>query len=162
PPAIRPWTAQLETALCRWAAPQDLMDSYFRAQNCGTGAAFARELLDSMNIRFELDRRDLERIPAAGASLVVSNHPYGIVEGLILTILLDSVRPDYRIAVNSLLGGVTAMRTEAVLLNPFETADAVAQNCKPLRQCLDWLGRGGLLAMFPAGEVAHLKLGQNS
>lgn len=78
------------------------------------------------------------------------------MEGLVLTVLLGAVRPDFRIGANSLLSGVDAMRNHLIPMNPFETHGAMAENCRALRKCLDWLAGGGLLAMFPAGEVAHL------
>src|SRR5262249_21664316 len=48
------------------------------------------------------------------------------------------------------------IRDHTVLVNPFETPSATRENHGPLRYCLQWLEGGGLLAMFPAGEVAHL------
>jgi putative hemolysin len=142
--------------------PRDLLEIYLRAQESETGAHFAQRLLESLNIRFEVDPADLKRIPASGAAMVAANHPYGIVEGLVLTILLDSVRRDFHIVANSMLSGVAALRAQTVLLNPFRTAGSVVQNRQPLRQCVRCLSGGGLLAMFPAGEVAHLDLGRQS
>jgi putative hemolysin len=132
------------------------MASLERAQDSGRGAAFARNLLEALQIRFEVERADLARIPRQGAALVVANHPFGIVEGLIVPVLLGSVRDDYRIVANSILASLGGLRDVLVPVNPFETTQAHVENRRPLRACLEWLSRAGLLAMFPAGEVAHL------
>jgi putative hemolysin len=156
PAPIRAWAAPAESALRRWVLPPDLMASLERAQDSGRGAAFAHNLLEALQIRFEVDRADLRRIPRQGAALVVANHPFGIVEGLILPVLLGSVRDDYRIVANSILAGLTGLQDVLVPVNPFETSQANLDNRRPLRACLEWLSRSGLLAMFPSGEVAHL------
>jgi putative hemolysin len=156
PAPIRVWAAPAEAVLRRWVLPPDLMASLERAQDSGRDAAFARNLLEALQIRFEVDRADLRRIPSRGAALVVANHPFGIVEGLILPVLLGSVRDGYRIVANSILAGLGGLRDVLVPVNPFETTRANLENRRPLRACLQWLSRSGLLAMFPAGEVAHL------
>ena len=156
PAPIRAWAAPAEVVLRRWVLPPDLMAILEHAQASGRGAAFARNLLEAFEIRFEVDRADLGRIPRQGAALVVANHPFGIVEGLILPVLLGSVRDDYRIVANSILASLGGLRDVLVPVNPFETTQANFENRRPLRACLEWLSRSGLLAMFPAGEVAHL------
>jgi putative hemolysin len=156
PAPLRAWAAPAEAALRRWVLPPDLMASLERAQTSGPGAAFARNLMEALEIRFEVDRRDLGRIPRHGPALVVANHPYGIVEGLILPVLLGSVRQDYRIVANAILAGLGGLRDVLIPVNPFETTQANFENRRPLRACLEWLSNSGLLAMFPSGEVAHL------
>jgi putative hemolysin len=138
------------------------MASLERAQDSGRGAAFASNFLEALQIRFEVDRADLARIPRQGAALVVANHPFGIVEGLILPVLLGRVRDDYRIVANSILASLGGLRDVLVPVNPFENAQANLENRRPLRACLEWLSRTGLLAMFPAGEVAHLDWTEHS
>jgi len=41
-------------------------------------------------------------------------------------------------------------------VNPFGRKESIGGNAGALRECYAWLRRGGLLAAFPAGEVAHL------
>jgi putative hemolysin len=87
---------------------------------------------------------------------VVANHPFGIVEGLILTALFGSLRQDARILANSMIAGIPELRSQLILVNPFETSTARRQNIAPLRTTLEWLSQGGLLTIFPGGEVASL------
>ena len=162
PPAIRTWAQPLEPALLRLLIPGELMDSFEKARTAGGGASFARSLLESLNIRFTVDTSDLARVPISGPAIVVANHPYGFVEGLILAVMLDGLRRDYKIVANALLAGVAKMLDQMILVNPFETPSAVLENRAPLREALRWLSRGGLLAMFPAGEVAHLNWREHS
>jgi putative hemolysin len=122
----------------------------------GSGARFASSLLEQLEIRFTVAPEDYARIPRSGAALVVANHPYGIVEGLILAVILDAIRPDYKLVANALLSRIDAIAGHTILVNPFGTSAANAENRGPLRNCIRWLSSGGLLAVFPAGKVAHL------
>jgi len=162
PHTLRFWAEPLAPALHKLLIPTEVMDSFENARRSGTGARFARRLLESLDIRFQVDDGDLERIPARGPAMIVANHPYGIVEGLIFMALLDRVRQDLKILANSLLGGIPELREQMILVNPFQTPTAQYENRAPLRAALDWLAGGGLLSVFPAGEVAHLDWKEHS
>jgi putative hemolysin len=84
----------------------------------------------------------------------MANHPFGVLEGLLLAAMLRSVRQDVRILTNSLLRPIRELDEICIWVNPFESSSARAANPRPLRQALRWLRRGGLLVVFPAGEVA--------
>jgi putative hemolysin len=162
PPGLGPWAGPVEIALQRWIVPPELVRILDRAHSSETAAAFARCVLDELGIGFAVEGSDLDRIPRCGPTVIVANHPFGIAEGLILMALLDPIRKDFKIVANSLLSGIAAIGNNTVLVNPFETSVAVRQNQRPLRDCLRWLAGSGLLAMFPAGEVAHLRWGERS
>jgi putative hemolysin len=55
--------------------------------------------LTSMGVGYDLSAEDLRNIPTRG-SLVVANHPFGGVEGVILGAVLLQVRSDLRILAN--------------------------------------------------------------
>jgi len=72
------------------------------------------------------------------------------------------VRPDSKILANSVLGGIGELRAKLILVNPFGSAAAHKQNLAPLREAHEWLSGGGLLAIFPGGEVASLNWKERS
>jgi putative hemolysin len=162
PAALRGLAEPLQPALHRLLIPDPVMEGLEAARRSGTGGAFARSFLSYLDIRFAVDEADVTRIPAGGPAMVVANHPYGIVEGLILTALLDRVRPDFKILANDMLGAIPEMCGRLILVNPFETRAAHIGNRAPVREVFTWLRGGGLLAVFPAGEVAHLDWKQHS
>jgi putative hemolysin len=155
PAPFRNRSVLLERAICRLLSPADLSRRFHRAQRHNAGLQFARTLLNDLEIHVNAPSPDLARIPSTGAAIIVANHPYGFAEGLILSALLDSIRPDYKLVGNSLLSGVASLRSHLILVNPFENEAAMNENRAPVRQTLDWLAEGGALVMFPAGEVSH-------
>jgi putative hemolysin len=142
--------------------PAVVMDAIKSARECRAGADFARRMLHLLDIRYQVEERDLARITTSGPSVVVANHPFGIVEGLILVAVLEHVRPDSKLVANAVLGGLGELSGSLILVNPFETPDARRENLAGLREALRWLSRGGLLAVFPAGEVASLNWKEHS
>src|SRR5262245_50462678 len=62
-------------------------------------AAAVRKL--ELDVRF--DRRQLEKIPATGPCVVVANHPYGVLDGLVIGWLIEQARRDFVILTNAVL-----------------------------------------------------------
>ncbi|HJY42827.1 MAG TPA: hypothetical protein VJ303_16355, partial [Steroidobacteraceae bacterium] len=71
---------------------------------------FAAQALEFLQVRFELDERQLERIPRSGPAVVVANHPYGGLEGLFLIAQLQKYRSDSRFIANDLLARIPEIR----------------------------------------------------
>jgi putative hemolysin len=78
-----------------------------------------------------------------------------MLEGAILGVLLPRVRPDVKIMANYLLAGLPEIEQHCIFVDPFNGPGSIAINCRALRQAIDWLKSGGLLVIFPAGEVSH-------
>jgi putative hemolysin len=121
--------------------------------------SFLDRCLDLLEVRIEVRADDLSKIPSTGPTVLVSNHPYGGIEGMALALLLlRTVRPDVRIMANYFLGRIPELRELFFLVDPFETRDSARRNMTALRQAVQWVRNGRLLVVFPAGEVAHLNL----
>lgn len=163
PPAVANLVRPLEPALLKVLFPDRLLRSVPEPGSCGDSAAkFAQQLLENLSIRHQISDADLLRIPASGSAMVIANHPFGFLEGLLLFTLLERVRADYRIVANGLLASVEALRSRLIFVNPFQENASPQENGKSLRASLEWLESGGLLVMFPAGEVAHLNWRERS
>lgn len=132
-------------------------DLYHRVQQSPDGFKLD-SLLAAMRIRLRVDATDQARIPVSGPVVVVANHPYGILDGAILTVLLTRVRPDVKILTNFLLGDTPELAEHCIFVDPFQSDRSIASNRRALREALSWLDQGGLLAIFPAGEVSHLQM----
>lgn len=117
---------------------------------------FLAALLHSLQVSYDFSAGDLARIPARGPVVVVANHPFGGVEGIILPSLLGKVRQDVKILANYMLQPVTQLQDLFIYVDPFGTRGSARANLAGLREALLWLQQGGVLGVFPAGEVSHL------
>lgn len=136
-----------------------LANIYRQARGRATSPSeFAAQALDILQVRFELDERQLERIPRTGPAVVVANHPYGGLEGLYLIAQLQRYRSDSLFIANELLARIPEIRDVLLPVDAFGGARAARKNAKSLRAALRHVRSGGLLMMFPAGAVSHLHL----
>jgi putative hemolysin len=119
---------------------------------------FLTRSMELLGLRYEVPQEELDRIPKEGPLVLVANHPFGLVEGMIMADLVRKVRPDIKIMANQLLGLLPQTQSYVISVDPFGTRDAKMTNRAPLRQALDWAREGHALGIFPAGEVAHLDL----
>jgi putative hemolysin len=132
---------------------------YVRARN--RGSSFVLEnLLREMDVEVSAEAADLERIPKTGPVVVVANHPYGILDGAVLAVLLSQVRPDVKVMTNFLLEGVRELEASCIFVDPLGMPKSQERNRRALKQSVEWLRQGGMLAVFPAGEVSHWQLPQ--
>ncbi|TAJ16299.1 MAG: GNAT family N-acetyltransferase [Planctomycetota bacterium] len=129
-----------------------------RAAEPPDAADFARTALDVLGVEVEVADADLELVPRRDAAIVVSNHPFGGVDGIALAALLTRRRPDVKLLANALLARIEELRPLLIFVDAFGGRDAAARNAAGLREALRWLQDGHLLAVFPAGEVSSLSL----
>ena len=132
-------------------------DLYRRVQRSPQGFCL-ETLLAEMRIELKVHCADQERISTTGPVVVVANHPYGVLDGALLTVLLTRVRPDVKVLTNFLLGDIPELRRNCIFVDPFQTDHSVESNRKAIREALAWLESGGMLAIFPAGEVSQFHM----
>jgi putative hemolysin len=122
-------------------------------------------LIAEMRVELRIDSGDATRIPATGPVVVVANHPFGMLDGVVLAALLTRVRSDVKLLTNYLLRDVPELAPHCIFVDPFQadcgaSARGMNVNRRAVREALTWLRSGGMLAIFPAGEVSHLQLNQ--
>ncbi len=114
-------------------------------------------LLRHLEINVSVSNKDLDHIPRSGPVLLVLNHPFGILDGAILWTLVSRIRTDAKILANGILTAIPELRNLLIPVDPFEVREAVWTNQRGIRQSIEFLGAGGLLIVFPAGEVSHFR-----
>lgn len=137
---------------------EQLRESYRRLPPAHDACSFARQALSALNVGMEVTHDDLARIPQRGACIVVANHPHGGLDGLCLVSMLLGVRTDVKILANAFLMGIAELRDLFLEVDPFGGLQARRFNRQGVRAALKWLAQGGMLVMFPAGEVSSLDL----
>ncbi len=118
---------------------------------------FAESALVALGVQCKVNAAELAKIPVRGPLVVVANHPYGAVEGLMIIALLRRVRPDIKVMANYLLQRIPQLASQVIAVDPFGASQSARRNIGPLRDSLRWLKQGGVLVVFPAGEVSHFK-----
>lgn len=129
-----------------------------RAQGYEVEIAQGRSFWDVIPERFGLSLEvisgSLESIPANGPLVLIANHPYGILDGLMMGHILDRVRGDFRILANSVFRRAEALNRVILPISFDETKDAVRQNLETRTTALRYLNDGGAIGVFPGGTVS--------
>lgn len=120
-----------------------------------TSETFFQRTLEVLGCRYEVSESDLQRIPATGPVVVVSNHPLGGLDGIILGDLLRRRRTDVKLMANFMLKKIRFAEDHMIFVDPFAADKPASHNIAPLRESLKHLKNGGLLAVFPGNKVSH-------
>ncbi len=135
-----------------------LNDAYASITSQTQYTNFFYTCLEFLNIDLHINASDIQKIPSAGPLVVVANHPFGGLDGIILGAILTTVRPDVKILGNYMLRHIPELYEFVIPIDPFKKKNSMLKNIKPLKQTIDWLQKGGALGTFPAGEVSHFKV----
>ena len=152
---VKRFLAPVEPAIQRFLLVDRLGELLRSACRETQGGEVFERLLSLLDVTYRASPEDIARIPATGAVVVTANHPFGFLEAAIMAVVLRRVRPDFKIMANSLLASVPELRERFIFVNPYGGSQSIRENRKPMRECLDWLERGGALALFPSGDVAR-------
>lgn len=123
--------------------------------NSTDAGQYSVRMLEQLDVECPVGEEDLARIPASGPLVIVANHPFGLLEGLVLSAVLGRVRPDYRFLANDALLGVPAICDRIIPVDVLRGKNSPLGNARAFREAARWLKGGGAVAIFPAGEVSN-------
>jgi putative hemolysin len=154
-----PWKANTIRAI-EWSTGKlTLLRLVRRFEKMGPaeGQAFWGQAFKLMGIDVQTPSEQIARIPKEGPIVIVSNHPHGLLDGMLLAELIGHVRQDYKILTRSLLTGVREIE-QFMIPVPFpHESTALAQSLEMRARTMEHLKNGGVIALFPSGAVASSK-----
>ncbi len=108
-----------------------------------------------LNLSISYDAASLDALPATGPLIIIANHPFGLIDGLLVGHLAKRVRGDFKVLTNARLYPPDAEVQQFILPIDFDpTATARATNLATRATARAHLKAGGCLIVFPAGGVA--------
>ena len=118
------------------------------------GDQCAASLLDILRTTYSVDAAELANIPGEGACIIVSNHPTGGMDGVLLIDMLSKVRADVKFMGNFILQRIKSLSQYFIPVDPYRQHDPQG-NVRGVKMAADHLLEGGVLVVFPAGEVSR-------
>ena len=119
------------------------------------GREFADHLIENMGITIDVSPEQLESIPKEGGFVMVSNHPFGGIEGVMLLSAIAKVRPDFKLMANFILSHIPNLKECFFSVNPFEKNPEWKSSVGGIKGAMLHIAAGNGLGVFPAGEVSR-------
>ena len=89
--------------------------------------------------------------------IIVSNHPFGLLDGLIISSIVSNIRTDYKILINEEITQIDLIKKYLLPIKFSEITEDIKGNIKSKKNAIKFVNDGGLLILFPSGEVATSK-----
>ncbi len=118
------------------------------------GRDFWEVLVERYGLSLDIIGGSLDLIPREGPLILIANHPYGILDGLMMGHILSRTRGDFRILAHKVFRKAADLDRVILPISFDETKEAVALNLETRKTALSYLGQGGAIGIFPGGTVS--------
>ena len=118
------------------------------------GRDFWAVMVERYGLSLDVVGGSLINIPRDKPVILIANHPYGILDGLMMGHILSTVRGDFRILANSVFKKAEELNRVLLPISFDDTREAMAMNIATRKESLRYLGAGGAIGVFPGGTVS--------
>ncbi len=118
------------------------------------GRNFWEVIVERYNIEMNIVEGSLEEIPKKGPVVIVSNHPFGILDGLLLGYILSKSRKDFKIIANRVFRKAKDLDDVILPISFEENREGNIHNINTRNEAIRFLKTGGIVGIFPGGTVA--------
>ena len=119
-----------------------------------SGRNFWEVIVERYNIEMNLVEGCLEDIPKEGPVVIVSNHPFGILDGLLMGYILSKARKEFKIIANRVFRKAKDLDEVVLPISFEENREGNLQNINTRNEAIRFLKGGGIVGIFPGGTVA--------
>lgn len=118
------------------------------------GESFFEAAVRSLELDVRYDTHALAAMPKTSPVVFVANHPYGVLDGIVMAWLVSKVRPDFVVLTHIVL---TRAPEAAGFILPVDfsgTEEAERTNLASRAAARAQLAKGGAVVVFPAGAIS--------
>lgn len=151
PPVKRGLIRMVEVATGQPALKRLYLDNL---RNPRAGESFFAAAVRKLELHVQFDMNALAAIPRTGPVVIVANHPYGVLDGIVISWLVEQVRRDFVVLTNAVLMRAPEVQDFILPIDFAETEDALETNIKTRAAARAQLERGGVVVVFAAGAVS--------
>lgn len=149
-----PMKRRLVRAVERLSGQPRIQKLYERYQRDLQHEPFFAAAVKLLDLKVEIDVARHAAIPKAGPLVVVANHPFGVLDGLVICHLLHLIRTDFKVLTNAVLNGAPEAEDWILPIDFEGSKEAQETNIATRKASLERLRQGGCIIVFPAGGVS--------
>ena len=114
---------------------------------------FWHSIMEGYGVTIDIMQGELENIPVDQPLIVVANHPYGILDGLVMGSILAKSAANFKIIANDIFKAYEIKYK--ILFSSFKNnRDAIALNLQTRKNALTHLHHAGAIGIFPGATVS--------
>ena len=118
------------------------------------GRDFWQVMVDRYGLTLDIIGGELSNIPSRGPVILIANHPYGILDGLMLGYILSQSRDGFCILANSVFCQADDLNRVVLPISFDKSREALHSNLSTRKSALEYLESGGAIGVFPGGTVS--------
>lgn len=142
-----------------WLTGMNKVNRIYDTSKQYEGPEFCKHLLQDVGVNIVVENIEVLNQYEGAAFITVSNHAYGHIDGIAAIATIASVRPDYKMMVNFILGMIDAMSPNFIAVNPFQSGKMASKSSlEGIKQSIEHIKSGHPLGFFPAGAVSKTKV----
>lgn len=119
-----------------------------------SGRCFWEVMVERYGLQLDVIGGTLDTIPQEGPLILIANHPYGILDGLMMGHILSKTRGDFRILAHQVFRKAEDLNRVILPIAFDESKEALKLNLETRKTALAYLNDGGAIGVFPGGTVS--------
>lgn len=119
-----------------------------------SGRDFWQVMVERYGLTLDVVGGSLANIPREGPLVLIANHPYGILDGLMMGHILSQTRGDFRILAHQVFRKAEDLNRIILPISFDETKEAMQLNLQTRKVAHSYLAEGGAIGIFPGGTVS--------
>lgn len=123
-------------------------------QEVANGRDFWSVMVDRYGLSLDVVGGSLSNVPKDGPLILIANHPYGILDGMMMGYILQILRGDFRILAHQVFRKADELNRIILPISFDETKEAMKANIETRKTALNYLAGGGAIGIFPGGTVS--------
>lgn len=118
------------------------------------GRDFWAVMVERYGLSLDVVGGALANIPQDGPVILIANHPYGILDGLMMGHILSQARGDFRILAHRVFRKAEDLNSVILPISFDQSKEAMQQNLETRKNALEYLAESGAIGIFPGGTVS--------
>ena len=115
---------------------------------------FWHSIMEGYGVTIDIMQGELGDIPVDQPFIVVANHPYGILDGLVMGSVLAQSGANFKIIANDIFNKAREISDKILPISFKNTREAISLNLRTRKNALSHLSHGGAIGIFPGGTVS--------